>query len=153
MSPLQNRLQPTMRKNIPLVFLFALFFSSSLFGATGAVAQGPGQQDYRLVGTIESNGFAGAVLSDAKGEQSFYRLHDMLPNGFQLVQVRPDSVLVRGTDGKDYEMFILHETSTVGAATSKVQPEPQVPAATNNAPAAQQIPRQYRRHTRPTNAE
>ncbi|HYA88350.1 MAG TPA: hypothetical protein VEI57_14945 [Nitrospirota bacterium] len=69
---------------------------------------------YNLIGTIRSGDFSGAVIKVEKGEQSFFRLFEKLPDGSQLVQVRDDSISIKGTDDTLYDMFISHE-KTLGS--------------------------------------
>jgi hypothetical protein len=65
----------------------------------------------RLVGTVMAGEFSGAVLGDAKGEQTFYRLHESLPDGSQIVKIQHDHILVRRSDGAITEMYISHDTN------------------------------------------
>ena len=64
-----------------VLFLFTLVPSNGAFAQTGASAASTG---HRLVGTVEGGVFSGAVLVDTAGEQKFYRLHDVLPDGSRL---------------------------------------------------------------------
>jgi hypothetical protein len=61
---------------------------------------------YRLIGTIESAPMSGAVLEDASGMQTFYRVHELLPDGSQCIKVRNDHVLLKRPDGTVYEVYI-----------------------------------------------
>lgn len=115
----------------PLLLAFLLF--SALFLVSTADAQPPAQgldsSSYRLIGTIMADGFVGAVLVDAKGEQTFYRLRDQLPDGSLLVKVKSDSILVQRSDNTQYEIFISHDTKTAvpqavpPSGTGQVTPE------------------------------
>ena len=78
-------------------------------------AQVATQSGYSLIGTIQSDDFSGAVISVAKGEQSFFRLFEKLHDGSQIIKIRADSIVLRGTEGLTYEMYILHETRNVAA--------------------------------------
>jgi hypothetical protein len=80
-------------------------------------AQSATESGYSLIGTIRSGDFSGAVIKVAKGEQSFFRLFEKLPDGSQIVQVHDDSISLKGTDGTIYDMYISHE-KIMGAAAS-----------------------------------
>lgn len=97
-----------------LVFSTFVFFLSFCFFNT-ADAQVTNQSGYSLIGTIQSQDFSGAVINVAKGEQSFYRLGDKLPDGSQIVKVRTDTILLKAADGSTYEMYVLHETRVTAA--------------------------------------
>ncbi len=86
-----------------------------------AEAQVAAQSGYSLIGTIQSGDLTGAVIAVTKSEQSFFRKFEKLPDGSQIVEVRPDSIVVKRDDGTAYEMFVLHETKTVASA-QPVQP-------------------------------
>jgi hypothetical protein len=49
---------------------------------------------------------SGAVLEDASGMQTFYRLHEPLPDGSQCIKVRSDHVVLKLPDGIVYEVYI-----------------------------------------------
>jgi hypothetical protein len=106
-----------------------------------AVAQSAGPQTAKLIGTIKSDGFIGAVLSDAKGEQVFYRLKEKLPDGSQIVAVRSDSISLKGADGTPYEIYIAHDMPHETNAVASVRPErpadPYAPGAIRNMGAEQ----------------
>ncbi len=110
-SPIKN--QPEGNREL-LTFSTLVFFLSLCFFNT-ADAQATNQSGYSLVGTIQSRNFSGAVITVAKGEQSFYRLGDKLPDGSQIVKVRADTILLKVADGSTYEMYILHETKVTAA--------------------------------------
>lgn len=65
---------------------------SSTGGATGETV------NYKLIGTIEGEQFAGAVLEDKSG-QVFYRVKQKLPDGSTLVKVMREKVSIRRSDG------------------------------------------------------
>ena len=101
--------------------------------------------DLNLVGTIISEMFTGAVIKDAKGEQSFYRIHDKLPDGSQIVKIADDHISLKGPDGSLFTMFILHEKTeshVAGPTSATVSP----PAASGlyRSTTAPQNPRQRR---------
>jgi hypothetical protein len=97
-----------------------------------AAAQSAGSQTAKLIGTIKSDGFIGAVLSDAKGDQVFYRLKEKLPDGSQIVAVRSDSISLKSADGTPYEIYIAHdmphETKAVASVQKNISSNPSPPA-------------------------
>ncbi len=104
-------------------FMLFVFFSTTLFSADRTEAQPASTQEYRLIGTIQSHTFTGAVLMVTKGEQSFFRLNDILPDGSRIVEVRQNSISLKGADGSPYEMYIAHEMSQeTGNVASSVRP-------------------------------
>ena len=119
------------------LFLMVLVSTLALFFANTMDAQQAGSQAFRLIGTIQSRNFIGAVFSDSKGEQTFSRLHDTLPDGSQITAVRSDSISLKGTDGVSSDMYITHEMITPSvssaAAAAPVQPEPPVDPSVSGA--------------------
>lgn len=103
------------------VRLMALTISLVLFIVGTAHAQTADPQTSRLIGTIQSENFTGAVFSDPKGEQSFFRSFDKLPDGSQIVAVRSDSISLKGTDGTSYDMYIAHDM-TVSSGRNAAAP-------------------------------
>lgn len=77
--------------------------------------------NYKLVGTVEGDGFSGAVLEDTTG-QAFYRKHQKLPDGSQIVKVLHDKVTLRRSDGSTAIIEILDDTKIVSVS------KPAVPA-------------------------
>ncbi len=124
---------------------FMLAFSLVVLFSVTVSAQTAGSQPSSLVGTIESGAFVGAVLSDAKGEQVFYRLKEKLPDGSQIVKVRADSILLKGANGTLYDMYISHDTKTVASLRPEVQSESSVPTAISNTPVEQPAERPSQR--------
>ena len=118
--------------------LFLMAFSAAvvlLITSGMSDAQPAGSQTPKLIGTVEGGGFVGAVISDAKGEQNFYRLKEKLPDGSQIVKVRPDSILLMGADGTSYDMYIAHETSAAAPpANPAVSANPRRPEVLPYAP-------------------
>ncbi len=116
--------------------LFALLQVHDAFAQPGPVADSGSLSAYRLIGTIGGNALAGAVLSDGKGEQTFIRLNDRLPDGSQLVGVHLDRISIKGTDGTRYDMYISHETKpsspTPIKPVAEARPAPPVDPYTGN---------------------
>ena len=107
---------------VSLFLVLPLSFVDQLHGQVAA------QSGYNLIGTIRSGDFSGAVINVAKGEQSFFRLFEKLPDGSQVVQVRDDSISIKGTDGTLYDMFISHGTTLGSAAQPPANISPQTAA-------------------------
>ena len=95
--------------------VFMVFVFTTLFFSVAFAAQGTGPQGYRLIGSIQSRNFIGAVLSDAKGLQVVYRLGEKLPDGSQIVAIRPGSISLKGADGASYDIYISHEMKSIAA--------------------------------------
>jgi hypothetical protein len=83
-----------------------LYLINQVYGQVAA------QSGYNLIGTIRSWAFSGAVIKVEKGEQSFFRLFEKLPDGSQLVQMRDDSISIMGADDTLNDMFISHEKTS-----------------------------------------
>lgn len=66
---------------------------------------------YRLIGTIKSRGFTGAVLDNGTGGQVFYRLREQLPDGSRIVKVENNTILLKRSDGSLHELFTVRITS------------------------------------------
>jgi hypothetical protein len=101
------------------LLLINLLFFLPLSLTRYANAQVTTSSGYNLIGTIRSGDFSGAVIIVAKGEQSFFRLFEKLPDGSQIVQVRDDSISLKGADGTLYDMYISHE-KIAGSAVSPI---------------------------------
>lgn len=111
---------------LPLLFLFVLV-------ARANAQPSPAEPGLRLIGTVLSGEFTGAVLGDAKGEQSFYRLHATLPDGSRLVKVQSRYIVLKRSDGMIYELFLSHDKPTV--TQQAVPPAAQVPPPSDMKPA------------------
>jgi hypothetical protein len=132
----------------------AFAFTLLLFFVGTVDAQAIGPQASRLIGTIQSRNFIGAVFSDSKGEQSFYRVFDTLPDGSKIVTVRSDSISLKGSDGTSYDMYIAHDMTrypvenTAAPVRPDVSAEPVAPATVQKSDA--EIPKaRSRPHGRP----
>ncbi len=68
--------------------------------------------NYRLIGTIEGDAFAGAVLEDTTG-QAFYRMHQKLSDGSRIVKVFRNRVTIRRADGRTSEIQIVDDMKIV----------------------------------------
>jgi hypothetical protein len=79
-----------------------------------------------LVGTIVSGPFSGAVFDDGKGNQSFYRIHERLPDGSQIVKIGNETIFLKHPDGEMSEMFITGgKGQTVAHSAPRPNPVPQ----------------------------
>jgi len=105
-------------KTIRHIVHMSILFGSSLFLVYPVNVQAALGSGYSLIGTIVSGSFAGAVIADATGAQSFYRLNEKLPEGQQIVAVRGDSISLNGTNGSEYTMYIAHDMKTAASVAS-----------------------------------
>jgi general secretion pathway protein C len=71
---------------------------------------------YTLIGTIEGDLFAGAVLADTSNQQAFYRLDQKLPDGSKIVKVKRDRVTLKRSDDSTVEIQIVDDTKIVNIA-------------------------------------
>jgi general secretion pathway protein C len=85
-----------------------------LFGEGKGPSSGPAAETiaYKLIGTIEGELFAGAVLEDSTG-QAFYRIDQKLPDGSAIVKVMRDKVSIRRSDGVTVSLEVVDETKIV----------------------------------------
>lgn len=139
------RLRSKKEETADKLFCMALLCALLLFFADSVHAQAVGPQIYRLIGTIQSRKFTGAVFCDSKGEQTFYQLHDVLPDGMKIVLVRDDSISLRGSDGMLYDMFVSHDMKNVGPSGQSVSISPPQSSATTITPMDQQSTARPRR--------
>lgn len=97
---------------------YSLILERGLFGEGKGPSSGPQAESvsYKLIGTVEGGQFAGAVLEDSSG-QSFYRIHQKLPDGSMIVKVMRDRVSLRRPDGVIVGLQIVDETKIVGVST------------------------------------
>jgi hypothetical protein len=122
-------------KIVPFPAIIGLHIFLLLILAARAHAQpSTAPSGLRLVGTVIAGGFTGAVLGDAKGEQTFFRLHESLPDGSQIVKVQRNHILVKRSDGAVYEIYIAHNTNAAVKQTGPpVVAAPQPPVAAHPA--------------------
>lgn len=81
-------------------------------GPSGGPAASAASSSYTLVGTVEGEVFAGAVLDDGTG-QVFYRIHQRMPDGSSLVKVTREKVMLRRPDGTTVTIQVIDETKIV----------------------------------------
>jgi len=138
----EARIHSSVNKIIVMIVLA----SSFLFFAARVDAEASNPSSYSLVGTIQSKTFIGAVINDAKGEQSFFRIYEKLPDGTQIVEVRSDSISVKEEAGTRYDIYINHNMKTAGAASQSAHKASYAPAtSTPDVKPTKAIPRSGKR--------
>jgi general secretion pathway protein C len=75
------------------------------------------QSSYVLIGTVEGETFAGAVLQDASNLQTFYRLQQKLPDGSRIIKVKRDRVTLSRPGGGTIEIQTVDDTKIVNVAS------------------------------------
>jgi general secretion pathway protein C len=95
---------------------YAAILDRGLFGdgkapASGSIAESA-STSYKLIGTIEGEQFAGAVLEDSAG-QAFYRINQKLPDGSAIVKVMRDKITLRRSDGVAVSIEVVDDTKIV----------------------------------------
>lgn len=100
---------------------YSSILERGLFGEGKGPSSGPAieSSNYKLIGTIEGESFSGAVLEDSAG-QAFYRLHQKLPDGSQLVKVKRDKVTLQRPEGSTIEIQIVDDAKIVNVQTPGV---------------------------------
>lgn len=118
----------TILRSLLLTAAFWLPFQGVAISPSAAATPSPSSP--RLVGTVESGPFSGAVFDDGTGVQTFYRLHEKLPDGSAVVKVRSDSILIRKEDGLLYEMFTSGSANSAATALPAQIISPTMPQPT-----------------------
>lgn len=94
---------------------YSSILDRGLFGDGKGPSSGPAAAEsvsYKLIGTVEGQQFAGAVLEDSTG-QAFYRLNQKLPDGSAIVKVMHDKVAIRRADGVTVTVEVVDDTKIV----------------------------------------
>jgi general secretion pathway protein C len=93
---------------------FSSILERGLFGEGKGPSSGPAVEatNYKLIGTIEGESFSGAVLEDSTG-QAFYRIHQKLPDGSQIVMVKRDRVTLQRSEGSKVDIVIVDDAKIV----------------------------------------
>ncbi len=93
---------------------YSSILERGLFGEGKASSSAPAAElpAYKLIGTIEGEAFSGAVLEDSTG-QVFYRLHQKLPDGSQIIKVGREEITIRRADGVTTKLQVVDETKIV----------------------------------------
>ncbi len=101
---------------------YSTILERGLFGEGKGPSSAPAAAaaNYKLIGTIEGDSFAGAVLEDATG-QAFYRMQQKLPDGSRIVKVQRDRVTLRKADGGKVELQVVDETKIVDVSRPGVK--------------------------------
>jgi general secretion pathway protein C len=76
-----------------------------------------GSTAYKLIGTVEGETFAGAVLDDGTG-QAFYRINQKLPDQSVIIKVMRDKAILRRTDGTTVTVETVDDAKIVTARKS-----------------------------------
>ena len=95
---------------------YASILERGLFGEGKGPSSGPqaaAPSAYRLIGTIEGEIFSGAVLEDATPMQTFYRIHEKLPDGSQIVKVKRDQISLKRSDGSITELQVIDDNKII----------------------------------------
>jgi len=99
---------------------YATILERGLFGDGKAPSSGPAAAEtyttYTLIGTVEGESFAGAVLADTTNQQAFYRRGEKLSDGAQLVKVSRDKVTLKRADGSTVDIQLVDDTKIVNIA-------------------------------------
>jgi general secretion pathway protein C len=98
---------------------YSSILDRGLFGESKGPSSAPAAAaytEYTLIGTVEGESFAGAVLADTANLQAFYRLGQKLPDGSQIVKVKRDRVSLKRPDGSIVEIQIVDDTKIVSVA-------------------------------------
>jgi len=99
---------------------YSSILDRGLFGEGKAPVNGSAAgpvSNYTLIGTVEGSVFAGAVLQEGTGPQTFYRLREKLPDGSQIIKVSRDRVTLKRSDGSTQELQIIDDTKIVNVAS------------------------------------
>ncbi len=93
---------------------YSSILDRGLFGEGKGPSSGPAAETiaYKLIGTIEGEQFAGAVLEDSTG-QAFYRIDQKLPDGSAITKVMRDKVSIRRSDGVTVNLEVVDETKII----------------------------------------
>jgi general secretion pathway protein C len=93
---------------------YSSILERGLFGEGKGPSSGPAVQssNYKLIGTIEGGSFSGAVLEDSTG-QVFYRLHQKLPDGSQIVKVKRDKVTIQRPEGSTIDILLADDDKII----------------------------------------
>lgn len=111
-SPVNNRAALEPRKELSD---YSSILDRGLFGEGRGPANGPAavqSLNYRLIGTIEGESFAGAVLEDSTG-QTFYRINQKMPDGSMIVKVQRDKVAIKTQDGRTVNLEVIDDTKII----------------------------------------
>ncbi len=97
---------------------YSSILERGLFGEGKSPSTAPAAAEavnYKLIGTVEGDVFAGAVLEDASG-QAFYRINQKMTDGSRIVKVLRDRVTIRREDGTTATIQLVDDTKIVAMA-------------------------------------
>jgi general secretion pathway protein C len=98
---------------------YSSILDRGLFGeGKGPSSGGPAAEssNYKLIGTMEGGSFSGAVLEDSTG-QTFYRIHEKLPDGSRIIKVMRDKVKLQRPGGSTIDILVADEDKIVNVPT------------------------------------
>lgn len=98
---------------------YSSILERGLFGEGKGPSSGPTVEssNYKLIGTIEGKSFSGAVLEDGSG-QTFYRIHQKLPDGSTIVKVMRDTITIKKPEGATMDLRVVDDTKIVTMPSS-----------------------------------
>jgi general secretion pathway protein C len=93
---------------------YSSILERGLFGEGKGPSTGPAVEssNYKLIGTVEGGSFSGAVLEDSTG-QVFYRVHQKLPDGSQIITVKRDKVTLQRPEGSTIDIVLTDDNKIV----------------------------------------
>jgi len=93
---------------------YSSILDRGLFGEGKGPSSGPAAEstNYTLIGTIEGGSFSGAVLDDGSG-QTFYGIHEKLPDGSQIIKVTREKVTLQRHDRSKVDIQLADEDKIV----------------------------------------
>ena len=120
-SPIKNHVALEPRKELSD---YSPILERGLFGEGRGPSNGTAAQsvNYRLIGTIEGESFAGAVLEDTTG-QTFYRINQKMLDGSMIVKVLRDKITIKAQDGRTFNLEVVDDTKIINS------PQPSMPGA------------------------
>ncbi len=113
---------------------YSSILDRGLFGDGKAPSEGPAAApaaSYKLIGTVEGESFAGAVLEDAGG-QAFYRIGQKMPDGSMLGKVQRSRVTIKRAEGGTYDIEVADDTKIVPVAKPGAGNDAGVKKVSNN---------------------
>ena len=93
---------------------YSSILERGLFGEGKGPSSGPAVEssNYKLIGTVEGGSFSGAVLEDSTG-QVFYRIHQKLPDGSQIIKVKREKVTLQRSDGSTFDILLADDDKII----------------------------------------
>ena len=120
-SPLEQReragLEPRREMSDYSSILERGLFGDGKVPSGGGVGSAAETTSYKLIGTIEGESFAGAVLDDGGG-QVFYRINQKMPDGSMIVKVMRDKIVLKKAEGATLELSLVDDTKIINMSKS-----------------------------------